>query len=112
MNVNERKGGRGITAVKTVTLDLVADDFRFDKKTITVPSGAAVTIKFDNKDDGIPHNFALYRSADANETIFQGEIITGPDRITYRYTAPSEVGKYFFRCDVHPTLMTGTFIVQ
>lgn len=38
--------------------------------------------------------------------------MTGPATTTYTFTAPSTPGTYFFRCDVHPTVMTGQFIVQ
>jgi plastocyanin len=37
--------------------------------------------------------------------------VTGPTTTTYTFTAPSTPGSYFFRCDVHPTQMTGTFVV-
>lgn len=50
--------------------------------------------------------------ASASTTIFKGAIMTGPATTTYTFTAPSTPGTYFFRCDVHPTVMTGQFIVQ
>lgn len=95
-----------------VTINLIAQGMAFDKNTITVPAGASVIINFNNKDN-IPHNFAIYTNSSARPpAIYQGQIITGPATITYTFTAPSAPGTYFFRCDVHPTLMTGTFIVQ
>ncbi len=93
-------------------IDLVAQNIAFDKKTITVKAGSMVTINFNNKDSGIPHNFAAYTDSSASTPIFVGAIITGPATTTYTFSAPSTPGTYFFRCDVHPTQMTGQFIVQ
>ena len=73
--------------------------------------GASVTINFTNKDAGIPHNFALYTDSSATKSIFVGQIITGPATATYTFTAPATPGTYFFRCDVHPTNMTGSLVV-
>ncbi len=108
----ERADGGRTTANKSVVIELTAEDIAFDKKTITAPAGAAVTLNFNNKDSGIPHNFALYKSSDAKDMIFQGEIITGPGQIKYQFNVPATPGTYFFRCDVHPTQMTGDFVVQ
>jgi plastocyanin len=83
----------------------------FDQKTITVPAGASVTMNFENKDSA-PHNFALYTNSGASQSIFVGQTITGTKTITYSFTAPSTPGTYFFRCDVHPTSMTGSFVVN
>jgi plastocyanin len=69
-------------------------------------------VNFDNQDSGIPHNFSVYTSSAATTSIFVGKIITGPSKTTYTFTAPTTPGNYFFRCDVHPTVMTGTFVVQ
>ena len=96
----------------SVTINLVAENIAFDKGTITVPAGAQVTLNFDNRDSGIPHNFAVYTDANASTPVFVGDTITGPATITYTFTAPPAPGTYFFRCDTHPTNMTGTFIVQ
>jgi plastocyanin len=95
----------------SVTINLSATALAFDKSTITVPHGATVTINFTNH-DGVEHNFVLYTNSTASTAIFVGQLITGPNKsITYTFTAPSSPGTYFFRCGVHPTTMTGDFIV-
>ncbi len=104
------------TAVPTirsgsVTIDLVASGIAFDKTRISVPAGSQVTINFDNRDAGVPHNFALYADSTATAALFKGDIITGPKTTTYYFTAPSRAGTYYFQCDLHPTLMNGQFIV-
>jgi cytochrome c oxidase subunit 2 len=94
-----------------VMIDLIAENIAFDKSKISVPAGVKVMINFQNKDKGIPHNFAVYKTSAAKDQLFSGKIITGPRRITYTFTAPDKPGTYFFRCDVHPKIMTGTFVV-
>ena len=96
----------------SITIDLTAQNLAFDKSTIAVPAGAQVTVNFNNKDSGIPHTFSVYTDSSATTSIFVGQSVTGPATKTYKFTAPSQKGNYFFRCDVHPTQMTGTFIVQ
>jgi hypothetical protein len=49
----------GSATSQTVTLDLNAQNRAFDKNTLTVSAGSQVTNNFDNKDNDIPHNFAL-----------------------------------------------------
>ena len=100
------------TTGQSVSIDLVAQNQRFDKSAITVPAGASVTINFDNRDNGIRHNFAVYTDSGASSAIFVGEMVTGPSTIAYKFTAPSTPGTYFFRCDPHAAIMTGDFIVQ
>jgi plastocyanin len=114
-------GGSSPSAVATapaVTVDLQAKDMAFSTAEIMVPAGAAVTVNFRNKEPsgssqvtGIAHNFAVYDSAAATRTIFSGAIITGGEDIVYTFTAPTTPGTYFFRCDVHPAVMNGRFIV-
>lgn len=94
-----------------VDVYLQARNIAFNKSTISVPAGSTVSVHFDNQDQGIPHNFAVYTNSQATNKIFSGTIITGVSQTTYTFTAPSAPGNYFFRCDVHPTVMTGTFIV-
>jgi plastocyanin len=95
-----------------VTINLTAQNIAFDTNTITVAAGANVTINFNNKDSGVPHNFSLYTDSSASTTLYKGQVINGPGTIAYTFTAPTKAGTYFFRCDIHPTTMTGSFIVQ
>jgi len=93
-------------------IDLNAKNMSFDTSTITVQAGSLVMINFNNEDNGVPHDFSVYTDSTANQAIFVGKIITGPAKIMYTFTAPATPGTYFFRCDVHPTIMTGSFIVK
>jgi len=95
----------------TVQLTLTAQNIAFDKSTLMVPAGSFVTMTFNNKDAGVPHNFALYTDSHANQKIFAGSFVTGVQTVTYTFRAPATPGSYFFRCDVHPETMTGTFVV-
>ncbi len=104
---NQTGNGTG----EPVEVSLTAQNLAFDQSTITVPAGAEVVMTFTNMDTGIPHNFAVYESSAADQSIFVGEIIDS-GTTTYRFTAPQEPGTYFFRCDVHPTTMTGSFVVS
>lgn len=94
-----------------VTIELSAQNGRFDNDTLAAPAGSEVTVVFNNLDSD-SHNFALYESSAATTAIFVGEIIMGPDVIEYVFTAPESPGEYFFRCDPHPFTMTGTFVVS
>ncbi|MHB8104150.1 MAG: cupredoxin domain-containing protein [Dehalococcoidales bacterium] len=96
---------------QSITINLTAESMAFDQSAITVPAGAIVTMNFNNK-DSVPHNFAVYTDTSASKSIFVGQIITGPKTVTYTFTAPTTPGNYFFRCDVHPSIMIGTLVVQ
>ena len=95
----------------TVPLTLAAQNIAFDKNSLSVPAGSTVVMTFINNDAGVVHNFALYTDSTATQKLFAGDFVTGVKTVTYTFTAPSKPGTYFFRCDVHPTVMYGTFIV-
>ncbi len=99
--------GSGGAVPEGIAFDLIAENVAFDLKTMTVPAGARVTVNFNNRDSGIPHNFAVYENSSSKAAIFRGKIVTGPARITYTFDAPKRPGNYLFRCDVHPNVMTG-----
>jgi plastocyanin len=90
---------------------LIASDISFDTDEITLTVGAETTVQLDNQDEGLPHNFAVYEDESAATAIFQGETFEGPATTEYTFTAP-DAGTYFFRCDVHPTQMIGTVVVE
>jgi plastocyanin len=72
-----------------------------------------VTINFNNKDSGVPHNISVYQTVTGGQTkaIFIGKTISGPATIVYNFTAPTTAGTYFFQCDVHPQ-MNGAFVLS
>jgi plastocyanin len=100
-------------APNTITIELTAQNISFNLKQIIVPTGAAVTVNFKNNDSGIPHNFSVYQNLSGGQTkpVFVGKTITGPSSTIYSFIAPPAQGSYFFECDVHPTVMNGTFTV-
>lgn len=90
-------------------VDMVAKNIQFEEKEITLQAGGPAEIRFVN-DDAAPHNVAIYTAPDANEDIFVGGVILGPNKsINYEFTAPP-AGSYYFRCDIHPN-MQGTVSV-
>lgn len=93
------------------TLHLAAVNVAFDTACLAAPAGKPFKIVLDNQDAGIPHNVSIYTDSGASTALFTGDLVTGPKSFTYKVAA-LDPGTYFFRCDVHPTTMTGTFIVK
>lgn len=94
-----------------IVLDIVAVGIAFDPTCLVAPAGEPFTINFDNQDpaaDTGQHNIAIGADSEAvaNEPLFKGELVSGPDTIQYDVPALDE-GTYFFRCDIH-TNMTGS----
>ena len=92
-------------------INLIALNILFDQRALTASVGGSVTVRLDNQDAGVLHNFAFFTDQSASTVIFQGEIFPGPDVMEYTFEAPA-AGTYFFRCNVHPDTMTGSFVVQ
>lgn len=92
-------------------LAITALNLQFDTDCLAAPTAQAFTIEFDNQDAGVPHNVAIYTDPSAAEVIFQEPPFPGPETVTYEPESIEEEGNFFFRCDVHPTTMVGTFVV-
>jgi plastocyanin len=95
-----------------VSVTIVAQNIAFDLDRLVANAGSEFNVTLDNQDAGVPHNVSFYTDRSAGQAIFVGELLTGPGTQTETFTAPASSGNYFFRCDVHPDQMTGTFIVQ
>gem|GEM_PF-1307674 len=92
------------------TITLTARHLAFDPSFIEIPAGIRLTIIFNNE-DSVPHNFALYRTPAAEEPVFIGEVIPGPGTTIYEFITPDTASRLYFRCDIHPEVMPGTFMV-
>jgi plastocyanin len=82
----------------------------FDTDCLAVGAGEEFTVDFNNADTA-PHNFSIYTDDSAAENLFEGEIVNPSASTTYEPDPIDEAGNLFFRCDLHPTTMTGTFVV-
>jgi plastocyanin len=90
------------------TVQVSSHDTAFDQRCLAGPADTAFTISYDNTSG--THNVAIYTDNTASKLLFRGDIVTGPRVVPYSVPALPK-GTYFFRCDVHPTQMTGVFVV-
>jgi len=90
------------------SLQISAQGIQYSTKTLQAPASKAFSITFANNDSGIPHNVEIL---DANNaSVFKGAVFPGVATQTYQVPA-LKAGTYSFKCDVHPTIMTGTLTV-
>lgn len=105
-------GGAPAAPGGPVNVTVVAKNLQFNPRSISASPGAQITINFDNQDAGVQHNIAFYNNKTAAQKIYVGDLVTGVAQKQEQFTAPTTAGSYFFRCDVHPDQMTGTFVVK
>lgn len=100
------------TPVVDGKVTVVAEGLAFtDGACIQAPAGEPFTIVFDNRDAGVQHNVEVFAGPQpSGDTVFQGEIITGPAQAEYRIPA-LDPGEYAYNCVVHPTTMIGKIVV-
>jgi plastocyanin len=93
-------GGGGADGGLTVT----AQNIQFDTDSIELPANEEAELTFVNDDAGsTQHNVAIYETPDAEENLFEGQIIPGGQEVTYS-VPPLDGGEYYFQCDVHPSM--------
>jgi len=90
---------------------VMAQNSAFNTSCLAAPAGKPFTIEFMNMDAGVPHNVSIYTDSTATTALFKGKLVVGS--ATGAYHVPAlKPGTYYFRCDVHPTQMFGTFVVR
>lgn len=95
-------------AIQTIQLSAAHTAFSLAALDLTAPE---TKIDFKNADT-VPHNVHIFNGPDAKSpTLFTGSIVPGGSSATYDVTGLS-AGTYYFRCDIHPTQMTGTVTVK
>ncbi len=100
------EGGGAAAPATSGDFAISADGLAFDADTIELAAGEEQTIAFDNQ-DSVEHNVAIYANEDdggaQQNPLFAGDLIPGGDSIEYMVD-PLKKGKYYFQCDVHPTM--------
>ncbi|MEP7059692.1 MAG: cupredoxin domain-containing protein, partial [Actinomycetota bacterium] len=91
--------------------EISASGAQFSADSLTLPAGAKSTLAFTNNDAGVQHNVAIFSDSGYSTAVFTGEFVTGPAEKTYDIPT-LDPGTYYFRCDAHPTTMTGTIAVR
>lgn len=86
-------------------VSISARDLKFNKAELTIPAGSEFQLEFDNQ-EAQPHNVTILKAKGSSEALFKEEFFAGPKKVTWKVPA-IPAGKYYFLCDVHPT-MNGT----
>jgi cytochrome c oxidase subunit II len=91
-------------------LKVSASGIAFEQTTLSAPANSPITIDFENKDAGTPHDIKIFKDAIGGTVVFDGKIFPGVATEQYQ-VGPLAAGTYPFECFVHPN-MTGTLTVQ
>lgn len=91
-------------------LHVSAANVAFEQTTISAPANSPITIDFENKDAGTPHDIKIFKDSIGGTVVFDGKIFPGVATEKYE-VGPLAAGTYPFECFVHPN-MTGTLTVQ
>ncbi len=89
---------------------LSAAGVAFDTDHLTFAAGKETTLPFEN-DDSVQHNLSIWEDDSVEKDLFIGAEVPGGSTTDYSIPALAK-GDYFFRCDIHPTSMTGTVTVE
>lgn len=99
--------------IEAQTVSVIIADFAYTPPEFTVAAGAEVTFDVTN-DDEVSHTFTVYEDeaySEARET----DIEVAGSAVATAAAGTGEVfeaGDYFFRCELHPTQMEGTFTAE
>jgi plastocyanin len=97
------------------TIDVTIADFSFTPSEDTVAAGSTVAFNLTN-DGAALHNMRIAGADGEFETdddaVSDPDTISGGETGTLDWTAPDEAGDILYRCDIHPSQMTGTITVE
>jgi len=101
-------GGAAATNPTGVTLDITARDFEFNPKTAKGEKGKSVTINFKNE-GAVAHTLTLYSDDAHTKRVAGGDTgtVSAGGSKTLTIPASEATGDLYFRCEIHPTQMTG-----
>jgi len=91
-------------------LEISAETTAFSTRCLVGPAGEGFTVTFDNQDTVNAHNWSLFEDPEYATAIVQEITFVGP--ATEEYPVPAlDEATYYFKCDAHPTQMTGVLAV-
>lgn len=89
---------------------------KFNVSTLTLKANSDITITFENKDAGVPHNFVVWpskavaSSGNTGQAIHTGNTFNGVRTNEEKFKAGAP-GTNYFECTIHPTSMFGTITI-
>jgi plastocyanin len=90
-------------------------DNAFDPNEVTVSAGATVSFNVTN-DGAAIHNIRVAGADNEydndDDAVSDPDLVSGGSTATLEWTAPDSAATIDFRCDFHPTDMTGTITVE
>jgi plastocyanin len=92
-------------------IELQAKNSAFSETELQAPAYAQVSVIFENADKNTSHSFSLYRTPNGTDPVFIGGSVAGEETRTFTFTTP-EPGTYYFRDDLMPGLLNGTFEIK
>jgi plastocyanin len=91
------------------TLALTASGTKFNTDCLAAPANQAFKINFDNKDQ-VAHNIQILESHSANDAMFDAGLV--PAGLKTLDVPALKAGTFAFHCKIHPSQMSGTFVVK
>ena len=93
-------------------LEIEAEGVEFSTGCLAAPADTPFTIGFHNATEGVKHNVEIVTTGSGPvQVLFEGEIFAGEATMTYEVDA-IEAGIYKFKCEVHPSLLSGQFVSE
>src|SRR3954447_428700 len=107
----EAQGGQATPNSNSLVVK-TPDGTVFTPTTLDAKADTKITVTYDNE-SSLPHNLHFFAGSDATApSLAATKVTTGPDVQKVSFTTPTKPGRYFFQCDVHPEIMTGSLVVK
>ena len=103
-------GPSGASGGSAAQLTLKSKDSKFVETSLEAPAGQAFDIEFENADTGTIHNVSIYTNDSATKSVYTGGLFSSGTQT--EHVPALDAGTYYFRCDFHPTTMSGELTVR
>ena len=107
---HEGHGSGDCSGAASTSLSIVASGTKFNSDCLVGTANQQLTLSYENKDSAT-HGIVFLESHTSAEPFFRVDAFTGP-RTQSVSIPPQRPGTYAFHCQVHPTAMSGTFVVR